>query len=152
MHASTKQVAALLEGLTHEVSILANLSAFINETMEDVSWVGFYLKEDEYLYLGPFQGKVACTKIPMGKGVCGTSAEKRKTILVEDVHAFVGHIACDSASNSEIVLPIIIGNQLYGVLDLDSTSKARFTSQDKELLEEYVHVLENILESIKKEA
>lgn len=141
-----KQYEALMQGVDKEISILSNTSAFIMDMMEDVSWAGFYLY-DEKLYLGPFQGKVACTLIPMNQGVCGTSAYKRETIIVENVHEFAGHIACDSASNSEIVIPIVIDDELYGVLDLDSTSYNRFNEDDKEFLEGLVSILIKHLKS-----
>jgi len=135
-----KQYASLMENVDKEISILSNTSAFLMEVMEDVSWAGFYLF-DELLYLGPFQGKVACTHIPMNQGVCGTSAYRQETIIVDNVHEFAGHIACDGASNSEIVVPIVIDNKLYGVLDLDSTSFARFQKEDQQFLEELVKIL-----------
>ncbi|MDF9824481.1 L-methionine (R)-S-oxide reductase [Breznakia sp. PF5-3] len=142
-----KQYQSLIEGIDNEISVLANTSAFLNEILEDVSWVGFYLYDHEKLILGPFQGKIACTSIPMNKGVCGVSAYKKETLLVEDVHKFEGHIACDSASNSEIVIPILVDDYLYGVLDLDSTSFARFKKDDQILLEAIVKLLETYLSS-----
>ena len=116
------------------------MASFIYNELEDVSWAGFYLYKDEQLILGPFQGKVACAIIKMGSGVCGTSALNQETLVVENVHEFPGHIACDSASNSEIVVPIVVNDKLYGVLDLDSTSFDRF-GKDKELIESFVDVL-----------
>ena len=142
-----KQYVALIEGVDKEISILSNTSAFLMEMMKDVSWVGFYLY-DKTLYLGPFQGKVACTIIPMNRGVCGCSAYQRETIIVENVHEFKGHIACDSASNSEIVVPIVFNNNLYGVLDLDSTSFSRFSEEDKLFLECLVSILVQHLQNI----
>ena len=121
-----RQLASLGEGETQVVSVLANASALIAEALPDVSWVGFYLERGGELVLGPFQGKVACMHIGWGKGVCGTAAALDQTQLVPDVHAFPGHIACDSASNSEVVVPIHAGDGVWGVLDLDSTSLARF--------------------------
>lgn len=137
---------ALIENVNDEISILANTSAFLNMMMEDISWVGFYLYKKEELVLGPFQGKVACTNIKMGKGVCGTSAQNKETIIVPNVHEFPGHIACDSASNSEIVIPLFIEDTLYGVLDIDSTSFDRFHNEDKEILSK---CMEAMLETIK---
>lgn len=131
-----------------EMSILANTSAFLNQVLHDINWVGFYILKDDYLYLGPFQGKVACTKIKMGNGVCGSAAKNKKTIVVQDVHTFPGHIACDAASNSEIVIPIFVKGKLYGVLDIDSPTKGRFSNIDKLILEELVKTLEKQLEKI----
>ena len=140
----SKKLECLIEDDKYEVTILSNMSSFIYHSLEDVSWAGFYLFKDNQLILGPFQGKVACTVIPLGKGVCGTSALNQETLVVENVHEFKGHIACDSASNSEIVVPIIIQDTLYGVLDLDSTSFDRF-EKDKESIIEMVKVLEKKL-------
>lgn len=123
------------------ISVLANTSAFLNEHLPTINWVGFYLLEDNELILGPFQGKVACYRIPIGKGVCGTCAKEMKTQLVANVHEFKGHIACDSASNSEIVVPMIKDNKLIGVLDIDSPILNRFTIEDKEFLEAIVEIL-----------
>lgn len=148
MQDTSKQLRSLLQDNTHEVTILSNMSAFIMQTMENVSWVGFYLAKKDYLYLGPFQGKVACTKIPIGKGVCGHVASTLQSIIVKNVHEFEGHIACDSESNSEIVLPVMQNDTLYGVLDLDSTQLSRFTQKELQLLEEYVHILEEKLQTI----
>lgn len=143
-----KQYQALIEDEKNIISVLANTSAYLFQELSDVSWAGFYLFEQDKLVLGPFQGKVACTTIPMNKGVCGTSATQQKSILVEDVHAFPGHIACDSASNSELVVPIMRNNTLYGVLDLDSTSFHRFKEDDKIQLEAIVSILEKLLSKI----
>ncbi|MDR4969391.1 MAG: GAF domain-containing protein, partial [Acholeplasmataceae bacterium] len=117
------------------VTMLSNVSALLNVFMDEINWVGFYLKDDEKLYLGPFQGLPACTEIKIGQGVCGTSAAKKETLIVDDVHAFPGHIACDGASQSEIVVPIVIDNEVYGVIDVDSPVKNRFNALDKRLLE-----------------
>ena len=144
MNLLSKQLECLIEDDKYEVTILSNMSSFIYHSLEDVSWAGFYLFKDNQLILGPFQVKVACTVIPLGKGVCGTSALNQETLVVENVHEFKGHIACDSASNSEIVVPIIIQDTLYGVLDLDSTSFDRF-EKDKESIIEMVKVLEKKL-------
>jgi GAF domain-containing protein len=130
------QLKALLTKEDNLISNLSNLTAAIKDTFEKVSWVGFYLFDGQKLYLGPFQGKVACTNIEIGKGVCGTSAEKKQTIIVPDVDKFPGHITCDSNSKSEIVVPLFHKNQLLGVLDLDSHDYNSFSKTDKEYLEE----------------
>ena len=130
------------------ISLLSNTSAFFNEHLEDINWVGYYLYQDNQLILGPFQGKAACAVIPLNRGVCGHCATIKKTIVVDDVHNFVGHIACDSASNSEIVVPIIIDNQLFGVLDIDSPVKARFTEKDKDILEKCVIILQDKIKQL----
>ena len=117
------------------ISSLSNITAALKESFDKISWVGFYLTKDSKLFLGPFQGKVACTSIEFGKGVCGTSALKKETIIVENVHEFPGHIACDSGSNSEIVVPIIKNKFVYGVLDLDSYQFSSFNQLDKKYLE-----------------
>jgi len=130
------QLKSLLAKQDKLISNLSNLSAAINDTFEKVSWVGFYLFDGEKLYLGPFQGKVACTNIEIGKGVCGTSAAKRETIIVPDVDKFPDHIFCDSSSKSEIVVPLVKNNKLLGVLDLDSHELNSFGKIDKEYLEE----------------
>lgn len=137
----SKQLNTLLQGVDKEISKLANASAFLYNSLDDVSWVGFYLLDKDYLYLGPFQGKVACTVIPVGKGVCGTAVEKKETILVKNVHEFPGHIACDSGSNSEIVIPIYKNKDLYMVLDIDSKSLNRFNESDKDGLEEIAKII-----------
>ena len=139
------QLQALIEGVDNVISNLANASALIFQTLTNLNWVGFYLKNGARLELGPFQGKVACTVIPIGKGVCGTAAQIGKTIVVPDVHKFEGHIACDSASNSEIVVPIFKNGELYGVLDVDSPSYDRFTEDDRVNLEAVVRVIEGKL-------
>ena len=136
-----KQLNSLLEGVDKEVSKLANVSAFLFNSLEDVSWLGFYLVDKDCLYLGPFQGKVACTVIPVGKGVCGTSIARKETILVSNVHEFPGHIACDSESNSEIVIPIYKNKDIYGVLDIDSKSLNRFSELDRIGLEKIASVI-----------
>ena len=140
---SNTSFESLIEGEDREITVLANAASYINMVTEDVSWVGFYLKgDDESLYLGPFQGKPACTYIRFGKGVCGTSAAEKKTQLVRDVHTFPGHIACDCASNSEIVVPIMAGGEVKAVLDIDSPLFGRFTEEDREGLEAFVRILE----------
>jgi len=139
------QLDALLDDGPTLISQLANTSALLNVYLENINWVGFYLHENDKLILGPFQGLPACTQIELGKGVCGTSAIKREVIRVEDVHLFPGHIACDVASESEIVLPIIINNELFGVLDIDSPIKNRFTVDDEFGLKNIVELLERKL-------
>jgi len=130
------QLKALLTKGDNLISNLSNFTAAIKDTFDKVSWVGFYLFDGEKLFLGPFQGKVACTNIDIGKGVCGTSAAKRETIIVPDVDKFPGHIACDSNSKSEIVVPLFQNNRLLGVLDLDSHDYNSFGKTDKEYLED----------------
>ena len=119
----------------YDITSLSNISSLLNMYMDDINWVGFYLLKDNELILGPFQGKPACTNIKVGKGVCGTCIEKKDTILVKNVHEFKGHIACDSASNSEICIPIYANNKLYGLLDIDSPILNRFNEVDKINLE-----------------
>ncbi|MDI9539961.1 MAG: GAF domain-containing protein [Bacillota bacterium] len=130
------------------ISLLSNTSAFFNEHLENINWVGYYLYKDNQLILGPFQGKTACEIIPLNKGVCGHCATTKKTIVVDDVYNFIGHIVCDSASNSEIVLPIIVDNQLFGVLDIDSPIKSRFTNRDKDILENCVKILQDKIQEL----
>ena len=139
------QVDALTAGVPYLVANLANVSAMIWQEMERINWAGFYLMEGGSLVLGPFQGKPACIEIPVGKGVCGTAVAERKTQLVEDVHQFPGHIACDCASNSEIVVPMYKNGEVFGVLDIDSPYYARFTAEDQAGMEELVRVLERNL-------
>lgn len=141
-----KQLVALLEGEQNQVANLSNASALLNQFLDRVNWVGFYLTEDENeLVLGPFQGLPACVRIPFGKGVCGTSAKEKKTVRVEDVHQFPGHIACDAASQSEIVIPLIKDDMVIGVLDIDSPEKNRFDEIDQENLEKFVEELMQFL-------
>ena len=139
------QLAALTDGIPYEVANLANASALLWQEMPEINWVGFYKMTDGALVLGPFQGKTACIRIPVGRGVCGTAVAEDKIQLVYDVHQFPGHIACDSASNSEIVLPIHVNGEIWGVLDIDSPYIGRFTEADKAGLELVVGVLEQIL-------
>ena len=139
------QVDALTAGVPHLVANLANVSVAIWQEMDRINWAGFYVMEGGKLVLGPFQGKPACIEIPVGKGVCGTAVAERKTQLVEDVHQFPGHIACDCASNSEIVVPIYKNGEVFGVLDIDSPYYARFTADDQAGMEELVRVLEKNL-------
>ena len=141
----SKQLDTLLHGETDVIANLSNASALLNQFLTDVNWVGFYLMKDGQLVLGPFQGLPACFRIPVGRGVCGTAVEKQEIILVEDVHAFPGHIACDAASNSEIVIPLCKEGKVVGVLDIDSPLKARFTHEDAQGLEKFVNVLEKYL-------
>ena len=139
-------LSALITGVLHGTANLANASALIMEFLPDVSWAGFYLMENGMLVLGPFQGKTACIEIPVGKGVCGTAVKENKTQLVPNVHEFPGHIACDSASNSEIVVPLRREGTVIGVLDLDSTSFGRFTEEDREGLERFSEIIANHME------
>ena len=140
-----RMLSALVEGIPYETANLANASALLWQELADINWAGFYKMVDGALVLGPFQGKPACIRIPVGKGVCGTAVQERRTIRVEDVHQFPGHIACDSASNSEIVVPIYKNGEIYGVLDLDSPYFARFTEEDQAGLEAVAQVLEKVL-------
>ena len=136
-----KQLDALLEGETNAIANLSNASALLNQFFDKINWVGVYLGEEGGVVLGPFQGLPACVRISLGKGVCGTAAETQETIIVPDVHAFPGHIACDAASQSEIVVPIVREGKLLGVLDIDSPIKDRFTAEDGKGLEQFVEVL-----------
>lgn len=144
-HLINKQLRSLLEEETNIIANLSNASALLNDYLSNINWVGFYLwdEDDKELVLGPFQGKVACVRIKSGKGVCGTSFEKNETIIVENVNKFPGHIACDSASQSEIVVPLYsqTENKIIGVLDIDSPDLNRFSDEDKEILEEFTQVL-----------
>ena len=140
-----EQVRALVGGVPHVIANLANTSAAIWQAMEDINWAGFYLMEQGRLVLGPFQGKPACIEIAVGRGVCGTAVAEEKTQLVYDVHQFPGHIACDSASNSEIVVPIFKDGKVWGVLDIDSPTVGRFTEEDKAGLEALVKILEKTI-------
>jgi L-methionine (R)-S-oxide reductase len=126
------QLAALFAGERDGIANAANMSALLYQALPNLNWAGFYFLREHELVLGPFQGKVACVRIPVGRGVCGTAAERRETVIVADVNAFPGHIACDAASRSEIVVPLIHHGQLKGVLDLDSAELARFDAQDRE--------------------
>jgi GAF domain-containing protein len=137
-----KQAAELLESEPWAVSALSNLSSLIMVSLENLNWVGFYIMRDGVLTVGPFQGKPACIHIPLSKGVCGACASKDETILVPDVHEFPGHIACDSASNSEIVIPIHSNGRIAAVLDIDSPLKNRFSEDDKAGLEQLVKLIE----------
>jgi GAF domain-containing protein len=141
----SRQLDALLEGETDLTANLSNASALLNQFLNDTNWVGFYIWKEGQLVLGPFQGLPACVRIASGKGVCGTAAAERKTQRVADVHAFPGHIACDAASNSEIVVPMVKDGELLGVLDIDSPLKNRFTEEDQQGLELFVKTLVNKL-------
>ena len=136
-----KQLAALAEGEPDFVPVLANAAALLWDTLDRLNWAGFYLMDQGSLLLGPFQGKPACVRIPLGKGVCGTAVQENRSLRVPDVHAFPGHIACDSASNSELVIPIRSSGKVVGVLDLDSPEFDRFTSEDQTGLEGFAAVL-----------
>ena len=139
------QLSALTEGIPYEVANLANASALLWQEMPDINWVGFYKMVDGALVLGPFQGKPACIRIPVGRGVCGTAVAEDQVQLVYDVHQFPGHIACDCASNSEIVLPIHVNGKIWGVLDIDSPFIGRFTGEDWDGLLRVVDILEKTL-------
>ena len=151
-HLLHAQLESLTKDVPHKVANLANASALLWEALSDINWAGFYLTQTdnstvkEYLLLGPFQGKTACIRIPSGRGVCGTALATGQVQLVEDVHEFPGHIACDSASNSEIVLPIYANGKVAGVLDIDSPYVARFDEEDKAGLQKLVEILEKACE------
>ena len=138
-----KQAEALAEGGLWDITLYSNISALLFEGLTDINWAGFYLLRNGELQLGPFQGKPACTRIPIGKGVCGTAVKEKCIQRVADVHAFPGHIACDSASASEIVLPICHDGEIIGVLDIDSPVTGRFSSDDEEGLKQIVRVIED---------
>jgi GAF domain-containing protein len=140
-----RELAALIDGIPYETANLANASALLWQHLQGINWAGFYKMIDGKLVLGPFQGKPACIVIPVGRGVCGTAVAQDKTQLVADVHQFPGHIACDSASNSEIVIPIHVRGQIWGVLDIDSPHFSRFSETDREGLETFVNILEKAL-------
>ena len=141
-----QRLVALTDGIPYETANLANASALLWQYLPEINWVGFYKMTDGLLVLGPFQGKTACVKIQVGKGVCGTAVAEDKVQLVYDVHDFPGHIACDSASNSEIVLPIHAKGKIWGVLDIDSPFVGRFTEADREGLEQIAKVMEGFLQ------
>lgn len=140
-----EQLESLVAGVPYPIANLSNASALLAQALTRINWVGFYLRQGDRLVLGPFQGKPACIEIPIGRGVCGTAAAKEETQLVADVHAFPGHIACDSASNSEIVIPLHKDGKVAAVLDIDSPIKGRFTEADKVGLEQLASILESIL-------
>lgn len=140
-----KQMEALADDSSDHIPIMANVSSLLFYAMEDINWAGFYLVKDDALILGPFQGKVACVRIEKGKGVCGTAWAEDRVQLVPDVHAFPGHIACDSASRSEIVVPLHRDGEVFAVLDIDSPLPARFDEKDKDGLVKLAAVLEGII-------
>ncbi len=142
------QLKSLIEGVPHKIANLANASALLWQGMEGLNWAGFYLRKGDRLVLGPFQGKPACIEIPLSRGVCGAAAREKKTQRVEDVHAFPGHIACDCASNAEIVVPILVGGEAVAVLDLDSPLTGRFSPEDQQGLEAFAKILENEWENM----
>ena len=142
-----QRLRVLTENIPYETANLANASALLWQNLEDINWAGFYQWIDGILVLGPFQGKPACVKIPMGKGVCGTAAAHDVMQLVDNVHEFPGHIACDGASNSEIVIPLHVKGELWGVLDIDSPRFSRFTPEDAAGLVRFAQTLEEILET-----
>lgn len=135
------QLRALVHDESNAIANLANASALLGHFLPDINWSGFYLYDGTELVLGPFQGLPACIRIPLGRGVCGTAAAEQRTLVVDDVHAFPGHIACDAASNSEIVIPLIKNGELIGVLDIDSPLKCRFDDEDRVFLEEFTSIL-----------
>jgi L-methionine (R)-S-oxide reductase len=136
-----KQLEALISGEKNIIANLANAAALLNQFLDNINWVGFYLTEGDELVLGPFQGLPACVRIPFGKGVCGTAAQNKRTERVADVHLFPGHIACDAASQSEIVVPMLKDDTVIGVLDIDSPIKNRFDEIDEQYLEKFVKTL-----------
>lgn len=138
-------LAAISSGVEYDISILSNASALLWERLENINWAGFYIMRNGELVLGPFQGKIACTRIQIGNGVCGTAVAKDALQLVKNVHEFEGHIACDTASNSEIVIPIHKNGSIYGVLDIDSPVLSRFDESDAEGLSSFVREIENLL-------
>ena len=140
------QAEGIAAGQKYAITLLSNTSALLMDNLPDLNWAGYYLYLDGKLILGPFQGKVACEVIEMGKGVCGTAASENRTVLVRNVHEFPGHIACDSASNSEIVIPLYVNDSLYGVLDIDSPLLERFDEIDQEYLEKIARIIELALE------
>lgn len=141
----SRTVKSLTDAPLYDVTNLSNAAALLWDALDDINWSGFYLMRDGKLVLGPFQGRVACTSIDIGKGVCGTAAERLETVVVPDVREFPGHIACDSASRSEIVVPLTVDGNLYGVMDIDSPSLGRFTDEDRDGLMEFAKALEKNL-------
>ena len=139
-----QQVSGLVSGEPDLIANLSNVSALLNDYLAEINWVGFYIMRDGELVLGPFQGKVACIRIPVGRGVCGTAAASKTTQRIDDVHVFPGHIVCDSASNSELVVPIIVNDNVVAVLDIDSPKHARFTAEVQQEMEAVVNVLETL--------
>ena len=141
-----RELQALTEDVPYEIANLANASALLWQELPQLNWAGFYIMREGALVLGPFQGRPACIRIAVGKGVCGTAVAQDRVQRIEDVHRFPGHIACDSASNSEIVLPIHRGGSIWGVLDIDSPVAGRFDAKDQAGLEKFVDILESMLE------
>lgn len=139
------QLSALVKDEPNAIANLANASALLKHSMPDTNWAGFYLFDGKELVLGPFQGLPACIRIPLGRGVCGTSASERRTLVVDDVHTFPGHIACDAASNSEIVVPLIRDGELLGVLDIDSPLKHRFDDEERRFLERFAAMIVEVI-------
>ena len=148
--ALTKSLAAVIDGETDPIANLANAAALLWEALPDINWAGFYRLEGSELVLGPFQGRPACVRIALGKGVCGTAAARRETVVVADVLKFPGHIACDAASRSEIVVPLIFRGALVGVLDVDAPRESRFDDEDRAGLEEFVRKLAPGIASISR--
>ena len=144
-HLLHAQLESLTKDVPHKVANLANASALLWEALSDINWAGFYMLEGETLILGPFQGKPACIEIPVGRGVCGTAVAQNATQLVDDVHKFPGHIACDCASNSEIVVPLRRDGKVIGVLDIDSPVFARFSQADRDGLEKFAELLQKVI-------
>ena len=139
-----EQLQEITRGIPHRIANLANASALLFQALEHLNWAGFYILEGEKLVLGPFQGKVACIEIPVGRGVCGSAVAQNRTIIVDNVHNFEGHIACDCNSLSEIVVPIRARGEIVGVLDIDSPLESRFSEEDRIGLEQFVHIIENL--------
>lgn len=139
-----EQLQSITNGIPHRIANLANASALLFQTLEDLNWAGFYILKGNKLVLGPFQGKVACIEIPVGRGVCGSAVEQNQTIVVDNVHKFDGHIACDSQSLSEIVIPIRKEGEVVGVLDIDSPIEKRFSEKDRIGLEQFARIIETI--------
>lgn len=144
-HRLTQQALALIEGEKDLIANMSNISALLNMELEQINWVGFYLLKQDQLVLGPFQGKPACVRIPVGRGVCGTAISENKVQRIADVHAFPGHIACDAVSNSEIVIPLMVNEKLIGVLDIDSPILSRFDQNDEQGLVSFVEALQKVL-------
>lgn len=143
-----QMITSLTKDITYDMTILANTSALLNEVLDNINWVGFYINQKNTLFLGPFQGKVACTQIPFSKGVCGACATTLQPIIVPNVHQFKGHIACDSASMSEICIPVLVHNHLYAILDIDSPIENRFSTTDLQFLKKVVDIISKQLEQI----
>ena len=149
MYVDLNSLKSLLEDNEYKITIMANSSSFLFNSLNDINWLGFYLLNDNSLYLGPFQGKPACIKIPVGKGVCGNTIKNNEVTIVQNVLKYPGHIACDSNSKSELCIPIIINNKIYGLLDIDSPSFNRFNDEIVNELKEAVKIIELALEDAK---